>query len=42
MRGYYFYLPTKQKIFVSGKAHFLKKEFLSEEISASKIKFDEV
>ena len=41
MRGYYFYLPAEQKIFVSSKAHFLKKIF-SEEISASKIKLDKV
>ena len=42
MRGYYFYLPTEQKVFVSSKTHFLKKKFLSEGISASKIKLDEV
>ena len=40
--GYYFYHPTEQKMFVSSKRHFLKKEFLSEGISASKIELDEV
>ena len=25
MRGYYFYLPAEQKVFVSSKAYFLKK-----------------
>ena len=39
---YLFYYPTEQKIFVSSKAHFLKKKFLSEEINTSKIKLDEV
>ena len=42
MRGYYFYFPTEQKIFISSKAHFLEKKFFSEGISASKIKLDEV
>ena len=42
MKGYYFYLPAEQKVFVSSKVHFLEKEFLGEGISASKIKFDEV
>ena len=42
MKRYYFYLSVKQKVFVSSKAHFLEKEFLSEGISASKIELDEV
>ena len=35
-------MPAKQKVFVSSKAHFLKKEFLSEGISASKVELDKV
>ena len=42
MRRYYFNLPTKQKVFVSNKAYFLKKEFLSEGISVLKIELDKV
>ena len=42
-KGYYFYLANEQKVFVSLKAIILKKEFLGEEIVASKAnlrKFD--
>ena len=42
MRGYYFCLPAKQKVFVSSKAYFLKKEFLSKRISAFKVELDEI
>ena len=42
MRGFYFYLSAKQKVFVSNKAYFLEKKFLSEGISVSKIEFDEI
>ena len=42
MRRFYFYLSAEQKVFVSNKAHFLKKKFFSKKISASKIKLDEV
>ena len=40
-RGYYFYNPLKQKVFVSKHATFLEKEFLKES-SGSKIELDEV
>ena len=42
MRGYYFYLPAEQKVFINSKVYFLKKEFFSEGISASKVELDEV
>ena len=41
-KGYYFYLTVEQKMFVSSRAVFLKKEFLSEEANACKIELDEV
>ena len=42
MRGYYFYLPAEQNVFISSKTYFLKKEFLSEGTSTSKVELDEV
>ena len=41
-RGYYFYNPMEQKVFVSRHATFLEKEFLQTESSESKIEFKEV
>ena len=42
MKGYYFYLPAEQKVFINSKTYFLKKKFFSEGISASKVELDEV
>ena len=42
IKGYYFYLADEQKVFVSLKAIFLEKEFLSEGTVASKVELDEV
>ena len=42
IKGYYFYLADEQKMFVSLKAIFLKKEFLGEGTVASKVKLEEV
>ena len=36
-RGYYFYNPLEQKVFVSKHATFLEKEFLLKESSGSEI-----
>ena len=41
-KGYYFYLADEQKVFVSLKAIFLEKEFLSEGTVASKVELNEV
>ena len=41
-KGYYFYFADEQKVFVSLKAIFLEKEFLSEGTVASKVELDEV
>ena len=41
-KGYYFYLTTEQKVFVSSKMVFLKKEFLREGADLYKIELDEV
>ena len=41
-RGYYFYNPLEQKVFVSRSATFLEKEFLLKESSGSKIELEEV
>ena len=41
-KGYYFYQPNEQKVFVGLKAIFLEKEFLSEGTVASKVELDEV
>ena len=40
--GYYFYLPSEQKVFVSKHAIFLGKEFMHKGDSGSKIELDEV
>ena len=42
IKGYYFYLADEKKVFMSNKAYFLEKKFLSEGISASKIELDKV
>ena len=41
-KGYYFYLPEEQKLFIRLRAIFLEKEFLSEGTIASKIELNEV
>ena len=41
-KGYYFYLADEQKVFVSLKAIFLKKEFLGEGTVTSKVELEEV
>ena len=41
-KGYYFFLADEQKVFVSLKAIFFEKKFLSEGTVASKVKLDEV
>ena len=40
--GYLFYHPTKQKVFLSKYAIFMKKEFILERDSAKKIELGEV
>ena len=41
-KGYYFYHPSNQKVFVSRHATFIKKEFLLNESSGSEIELKEV
>ena len=41
-KGYYFYLPDEQKLFVGLRAIFLEKEFLGEGTVASKVELSEV
>ena len=41
-KGYYFYLPEEQKLFIRLRAIFLEKEFLGERTVASKIELGEV
>ena len=41
-KGYYFYNPSENKVFVAGKDVFLEKEFISKKNSGSKIQFEEV
>ena len=41
-KGYYFYNPMEQKVFVSRNATFLEKEFLQMESSGSRIELEEV
>ena len=42
IKGYYFYFAAEQKVFVSSRTVFLKKEFLGEGANACKIELDEV
>ena len=41
-KGYIFYHPGEQKLFVSHRATFLEKEFLGEGIVASDVEFREI
>ena len=40
--GYYFYQPSKQRVFVKKRAVFLEKEYLLQEDSENKIDLEEV
>ena len=40
--GYISYLRSRSKVFVSENGSFLKKEFLSKELSGRKVELDEV
>ena len=42
IKGYYFYHPEEQRLFVSLRAIFLKKEFLTKGTKVSKIELGEV
>ena len=42
IKGYYFYLANKQKVFVGLKAIYLEKEFFGEGTVASKVELEEV
>ena len=41
-KGYYFYYPDEQKLFVGLRAIFLEKEFLGEGIVVAKVELNEV
>ena len=41
-KGYYFYNPSENKVFVARNGHFLEKEFISERISGSKVYLEKV
>ena len=41
-KGYYFYNPTKNKVFVAHSGVFLEREFLSKKNSGSKVQLEEV
>ena len=41
-KGYYFYSPTENKVFVARKAVFLEKEFLLKKNSGRKVQLDEI
>ena len=41
-RGYYFYITTENKVFVSREGVFLEKEFISKRNSGSKMNLEEV
>ena len=41
-KGYYFYNPSENKVFVARKAVFLEKEFISKKNSGSRIQLEEV
>ena len=41
-KGYYFYNPTENKVFVARKAVFLEKEFISKKNSGSKVHLKEI
>ena len=41
-KGYYFYKPIENKVFVSRKTVFLEKEFISKKNSGSKVHLEEI
>ena len=41
-KGYYFYYPTENKVFVAHSGVFLEREFLSKKNSGSKVQLEEV
>ena len=41
-RGYYFYIPSENKVFVARNGIFLEKDFISKRISGSKVELEEV
>ena len=41
-KGYYFYVPNENKVFVARKAVFLDKEFILKKVSGSKVQLKEI
>ena len=41
-KGYYFYNPSKNKVFVASNGIFLEKEIISERTSGTKVHLEEV
>ena len=41
-KGYYFYNPTEQKVFIARTGVFLEREFISKRISGRRIELEEV
>ena len=41
-KGYYFYIPSENKVFVARNGVFLEREFISKRVSGSKISLEEV
>ena len=41
-KGYYFFNPSENKVFVARKAVFLEREFISKKNSGSKIQLEEI
>ena len=41
-KGYYFYIPTENKVFVVCNGVFLEREFISKRVSGSKTSLEEV
>ena len=41
-KGYYFYIPSENKVFVARNGVFLEREFISKRVSGSKTSLEEV
>ena len=41
-KGYYFYIPSENKVFVARNGFFLEREFISKRVSGSKTSLEEV
>ena len=41
-KGYYFYIPSENKVFVARNGVFLETEFISKRVSGSKTSLEEV